>query len=295
MNNSIEKSIVKFLEELNSVRRYSSNTLRAYENDLMTFSNFCLENNKKNFDEINDRFIRKFLFYLSDNKLENKSISRKLSAIRSLFNYAFINGIIKINPLLAISNPKAEKKLPSVIDSDSILATYNYISPREKFPLIKIVIIELLYGCALRVGELCELKVKDFNYSNHTLNVIGKGNKTRIVPIGEKSIKVLNQYLKEYPPSEQNDYLIRNQFNKKLNSRYVHRIVTKNLSQVSDVKKRSPHTLRHSAATHMLDNGADLRVVKEILGHENLSTTQIYTQVSVERLKAVYKKSHPKS
>lgn len=295
MNNLINHIIQKFLTELSSVRRYSQNTIRSYKNDLLAFEKFCTDNNKLKIDEINEKFIRKFLFYLSSNSLENKSISRKLSAVRSLFNYSFNNAFISTNPVSTISNPKAEKKLPAVIDSDSIIETYKVQFPREKYPIIKIVIIELLYGCALRVSELCNLKIKDYNPSSHTLTVLGKGNKTRIVPIGEKSEKVLYEYLKSFPADNPDDYLIRNQFNKKINSRYVHRIVTKNLSQVSDLKKRSPHTLRHSAATHMLDNGADLRVVKEILGHENLSTTQIYTQVSVERLKAIYKKSHPKS
>ena len=295
MNNSIKHTIQKFLSELSSVRRYSDNTIKSYKNDLLSFDKFCSDNHKTNIDEITDKFIRKYLFHLSNNNLENKSIARKLSALRSLFNYSYNNGIILKNPVSTVSNPKAEKKLPSVIDSDSILETYKIQNSREKYPIIKIVIIEILYGCALRVSELCNLKAKDVDFSSHTLKVLGKGNKTRIVPIGEKSEVILKEYLNQFPPDNQNDFLIRNKFNRKLNPRFVHRIVTKNLSQVSDVKKRSPHTLRHSAATHMLDNGADLRVVKEILGHENLSTTQIYTQVSVERLKAIYKKSHPKS
>lgn len=295
MNVSINYIIQKFLVELSSVRRYSENTVRAYKNDLLTFDKFCVNNHKTNINEITDKFIRKYLFYLSDNKLENKSIARKLSAIRSLFNYSYSNGFIQKNPVSLVSNPKTEKKLPSVIDSDSILETYKIQGIREKYPIIKIVIIEILYGCALRVSELCNLKIKDVDFNTHTLKVLGKGNKTRIVPIGEKSEIILKNYLAQFPSDNPEDFLIRNQFNRRINSRFVHRIVTKNLSQVSDVKKKSPHTLRHSAATHMLNNGADLRVVKEILGHENLSTTQIYTQVSVERLKAIYKKSHPKS
>ncbi len=295
MNNSINYIIQKFLSELSSVRRYSDNTIRSYKNDLQGFDKFCSDNNKINIDEITDKFIRKYLFHLSNSNLENKSIARKLSALRSLFNYSYNNGFIHKNPVSVLSNPKAERKLPSVIDSDSILETYKIQNSGDKYPIIKIVIIEILYGCALRVSELCDLRVKDVDFSSHTLKVLGKGNKTRIVPIGEKSEVILKNYLEQFPPNNQNDFLIRNKFNRKINSRFVHRIVTKNLSLVSDVKKRSPHTLRHSAATHMLDNGADLRVVKEILGHENLSTTQIYTQVSVERLKAIYKKSHPKS
>jgi len=295
MDISINQIIQKFLTELSSVRRYSENTIRAYQNDLFTFDKFCFDNQKSKINEINDKFIRKYLIYLSNNNLENKSISRKLSAIKSLFNYSYNNGFIQKNPVSIISNPKVEKKLPTVIDSDSIIKTYLLKGSREKYPIIKIAVIEILYGCALRVSELCNLKLKDVDFSNHTIKVLGKGNKIRIVPIGEKSEEILKKYLQQFPAESPDDFLIRNQFNRRINPRFVHRLVTKNLSQVSDLKKRSPHTLRHSAATHMLDNGADLRVVKEILGHENLSTTQIYTQVSVERLKAIYKKSHPKS
>jgi site-specific recombinase XerD len=295
MNYNISQIIIKFLDEITSVRRYSENTIRAYKNDLLNFENFCSTHNKTIAVDITEKFIRKYLFYLSEDGLENRSISRKLSALRSLFDFAVNNEYLKTNPLISISSPKSDRKLPSVIDSGSIIETYKLRGPREKYPIIKMVIIELLYGCALRVSELCNLKFKDLNLLQRTITILGKGNKTRIVPIGEKSVEVLEKYLQQFPIKKADEYLIRNQFNRKINPRYVHRIVTKNLSLVTDVKKRSPHTLRHSAATHMLDNGADLRVVKEILGHENLSTTQIYTQVSVERLKAIYKKSHPKS
>ncbi|MCX7611431.1 MAG: tyrosine recombinase XerC [Ignavibacterium sp.] len=295
MNIQLNQLVEKFLNELSSVRRYSENTIRAYHNDLNIFLDFCHKNDKTNIESLSDKFIRRYLLYLSQNNLDNRSISRKLSALRSFFNYCFKNEYIKTNPVLVISNPKCDKKLPSVIDTESIIETYNLKGSREKFPIIKIVIIELLYGCALRVSELCNLKYQDVDFYQRTLTVTGKGNKTRIVPIGEKSLEILHRYLQEFPVNSNDDYLIRNKFNRKLNPRFVHRIVTKNLALVTDVKKKSPHTLRHSAATHMLSNGADLRVVKEILGHENLSTTQIYTQLSIERLKAIYKKSHPKS
>ncbi len=295
MKHLLSNIIQFFLNELSSVRRYSNNTIRSYKNDLSDFEKFCSSVNKNYIEVINDKTIRKFLFFLSDKGLDNNTISRKLSSVRGLFNYAFSNDLIAFNPLITISNPKVKKKLPTIIDTDTILETYKIVQSREKFPIIKKVIIELLYGCALRVSELVNLKLKDYHPTENLLSILGKGNKFRIVPIGEKSKKVLEDYLKQFPPKDVDDYLIRNSKNRKLNARFVHRIVSNNLALVTDVKKRSPHILRHSAATHMLDNGADLRVVKEILGHENLSTTQIYTQVSVERLKAIYKKSHPKS
>jgi len=156
-------------------------------------------------------------------------------------------------------------------------------------------IFEILYGCAIRVDELCKLNYGDLDLKEQTLKVFGKGSKMRIVPVGEKSVEVINKYLKLKAFDVPTVPLFTNRKGKRIYQRFVHRLVNKYLSRVTDLKKKSPHVLRHSAATHMLDNGADLKAVKEILGHESLSTTQIYTHVSVERLKSTYKRSHPKS
>ena len=152
-----------------------------------------------------------------------------------------------------------------------------------------------MYGCALRVSELCDLNFGDLDINKRTIRVMGKGSKLRIVPVGEKSIEITKQYLNEINHRQNNAPLILTKGGNRIYPKLVYRIVHKYLSKVTDIKKKSPHVLRHSAATHMLYNGADLRAVKEILGHENLSTTQIYTHVSIERLKSTYKKSHPKA
>ncbi len=237
--------------------------------------------------------LKKYLVNLTERELDKTSISRKLSAIRSLFRYAFRNELIESNPASSLPSPKTKRKLPSVVDVNSL--EYLIEDSKSNTDLLQKIILELLYGCALRVSELCNLKYKDIDFESSTIRILGKGNKMRIVPLGSKSLQLLNSYLNEFPVSSHNDFLIRTKSNQKIYPRMVYRIVNRNLSKVTDVKNKSPHTLRHSAATHMLDNGADLRVVKEILGHENLSTTQIYTHVSIERLKATYKKSHPKS
>jgi site-specific recombinase XerD len=203
--------------------------------------------------------------------------------------------LITENPLSFISNPKSNRKLPEVVSTNLILEIYKLVEESDENPELVKVVFELLYGCALRVSELCDLKYSSIDLDKSQVRVLGKGNKVRIIPIGEKSLLILNDYLDKYPVKSFNDYLIRTKKNDKLYPRLVHRMINKYLSKVSDIKKKSPHILRHSAATHMLDNGADLRAVKEILGHENLSTTQIYTHVSIERLKSTYKKSHPKS
>ncbi len=291
----IENLIENYLSEIGNVRRYSDNTLKAYRIDLEEFLSYCNEYDKVNIEMISEKFLKSYLFVLNDNKLDKKSISRKLAAIRGLFKFAYQKDLIEKNPAAFISNPKANRKLPEVISLDSILKVYNKADESEEKPELIKVIFEILYGCALRVSELCNLKYSDVDFYKSQIRVLGKGSKMRIVPIGDESIKVLNEYLSLNPVTSNNDPLIRNKQNKPIYPRYVHRLVNKYLGKVSDIKKKSPHVLRHSAATHMLDEGADLRAVKDILGHENLSTTQIYTHVSIERLKSTYKKSHPKS
>jgi site-specific recombinase XerD len=231
---------------------------------------------------------------LSESGLEKISVSRKLASIRGFFKYAYKLNYIEANPASYISNPKSGRKLPEIVPQEIILNTYLEIDKDQNNAKLYKVIFELLYGCALRVSELCNLNFGDIDIRSKTVRILGKGNKVRITPIGDKSIIVLNEYLSDKKLNSNNPLLIDKNGNR-IYKRMVHRIVNKYLGKVSDLEKKSPHVLRHSAATHMLDNGADLRAVKEILGHENLSTTQIYTHVSIERLKIAYKKAHPKS
>lgn len=291
----ISELIEKYISEIKNIRRYSDNTIKSYRTDLEEFVAYCNEKQKTDLLGINERFIKSYLMILSEKALDKKTIARKLAAIRSSFKYAFQNDLIDDNPLSFISNPKSNRKLPEVVSTNLILEIYNLADESEENPELVKVVFELLYGCALRVSELCDLKYSSIEMKKSQVRVIGKGNKMRIVPIGEKSLSIVNEYLSKNPVNSYNDYLIRTKKNDKLYPRLVHRMINKYLTKVSDIKKKSPHILRHSAATHMLDNGADLRAVKEILGHENLSTTQIYTHVSIERLKSTYKKSHPKS
>lgn len=292
---NINNIIEKYLLEIESIKRYSENTLRAYGKDLRDFKDYCIKYDKIDIGSISEKFIKSYLMILSDKELDKRSISRKLASLRSMFRFAYQNNFIENNPLAFILNPKTVRKLPEIVSTDLILLIYELADGEEEKPELVQIIFELLYGCALRVSELCNIRYSDLSFEKSQIRIIGKGNKTRIVPVGSKSLVVANNYLKLNPIENLNDYLIRSKKNEKLYPKLVYRIVNKYLSKVSDIKKKSPHILRHSAATHMLDNGADLRAVKEILGHENLSTTQIYTHVSIERLKSTYKKSHPKS
>ena len=285
----------KYLSEIKNIRRYSDNTIKSYKTDLLEFVDYCNERSKTDLAEITEKFIKSYLMVLSEKDLDKKSIARKLAAIRSSFKFAFQNDVITENPLSFIANPKSARKLPEVISTTLILEIYKLADEVDKNPELVKVVFEMLYGCALRVSELCDLKYSNLDLKKAQIRVLGKGNKMRIVPIGEKSLVILNDYLLKNPVNSYDGYLIRSEKNDKLYPRLVYRMINKYLTKVSDLKKKSPHILRHSAATHMLDNGADLRAVKEILGHEKLSTTQIYTHVSIERLKSTYKKSHPKS
>jgi integrase/recombinase XerC len=283
-----------YIKEVRNIKRYSDNTVISYSRDLKSFLDYCIECSKNDIVNISEKFIKSYLMRLSESGLEKISVSRKLASIRGFFKYAYKLNYIKANPACFIANPKSSRKLPEIFPQEIILNIYEEIDKDQKNTKLYKVIFELLYGCSLRVSELCNLNFGDIDIRSKTVRILGKGNKVRITPIGDKSIIVLNEYLSDKNLNSMDPLLIdRNGI--RIYKRMVHRIVNKYLSKVSDLEKKSPHVLRHSAATHMLDNGADLRAVKEILGHENLSTTQIYTHVSIERLKTAYKKAHPKS
>jgi integrase/recombinase XerC len=285
----------KFLSDLQNIKRYSANTIKSYRTDLEDFTSFCNNNRHLEINAVTEKFIKSYMAELSVRNLDKKSISRKLAVIRSLFKYSFQQDIINFNPSANIHYPKTRRELPEIISADVILSTYTEAEKCDKHPELVKILFELLYGCAIRVSELCGLNRGDVDLSNRTLKVFGKGSKNRIVPIGTKSIQIIKDYLLIRGNISGKEPLIITGTGMRIYPRFVYQIINKYLSIVSDVKKKSPHILRHSAATHMLDNGADLQAVKEILGHENLSTTQIYTHVSIERLKSTYKKSHPKS
>ena len=291
----IDQIVDAYIIYLRNIRRYSANTIKSYKADLNDFLAFCKDNDKVEIASISERFIKSYLMNLSERKIEKISIVRKLSSMRGLFSFAFKEDLIKQNPTSQVKNPRTSKKLPEITSAENILKTFQLAEEADENPALVKVIFELLYGCSLRVSEVCNLKYGDIDLQKGSLRVLGKGSKVRIVPIGDESKKNLREYLEAFPSKNYSEPFLKNKKGSKLYEKYIYRVVNKYLSKVTDIRKKSPHILRHSSATHMLDNGADLRAVKEILGHENLKTTQIYTHVSIERLKQSYKKSHPKS
>jgi integrase/recombinase XerC len=299
----LEKASSEYLDQLKKIKRYSDNTFIAYCKDLKDFINYCSNSGHNSIASVNKKFILSYMMALSERPgrkdetgkpqpYKKSCISRNLSAIRGLFRYSFINGYIDRDPAAAIKNPKVKRMLPEIASEEALLRTLK-ADGIEDDPLFVKVIFELLYGCALRVSELCNLNAGDVDLVKGLLKVKGKGKKERIVPIGSKSMEVVSTYINNTAASADSPLLKKG--GKRIYPVLVYRIVKKYLAKVTDIRQKSPHILRHSAATHMLDRGADLNAVKEILGHESLSTTQIYTQVSVERLKKAYKKAHPKS
>ena len=295
----MEKLIEKFIEYLEYEKGYSKKTIISYENDLNLFNEYLKENKITNIKNIDYNTIRKYLGYLHDNKYEASSVSRKISALRSFFKYNIKEKTITNNPMTLISNPKKEKKLPKYLNYEEIEKLLNCIEMDKKEGIQERLIIELLYSTGIRVSELINIKIKDIKIKENQINILGKGNKERIVLFGEKAKEIiklyLNAYKEEFQGNISNQYLLINKKGKQLTTNKVELIVKDVLRKSALKLNISPHTLRHTFATHMLDSGADLKSVQELLGHENLKTTAIYTHISNERLKQVFLNSHPRA
>ena len=297
--------IEKYRDYLQIERNYSSHTISAYEADLNQFAEFLgVKSSKKDgaIEKVDHRTIRSYLGYLLEAGLSKKSIARKLAAIRSFLSFLVRVGVIKLNPARSISTPKLEKRLPSFLDEKSV-AKLMEIPDRSTLPGLRDrAILEILYSTGMRLSELVQLNLGDVDLAKETVKIQGKGGKQRIVPLGRKSQEALGEYLKvreklfaaETNPEDRKAVFLTVR-GRRIYPKAVHLLVHGAIERVSEVEQKSPHVLRHTFATHLLDRGADLRAVKELLGHESLSTTQIYTHVTVERLKKVYEQAHPKA
>lgn len=298
---SLSEAIEKFLDYCNYEKNFSEHTILTYKQSLINLQQYFKEeyDTVPEVEYIKGNDLRPFLGYLSDKTLKKNSLRLKLSAVKSLFKFLRKKGYIKDNPTISISTPKKEKKLPSFLTKNEVSNLieninsdeHDYFAQRDK------ALIELIYSGGFRISEVLSLKVSGLNLSSNTLKVLGKGNKERIVPIGEKAISSLKKYLiirnKIAHSGEQTLFV--NTKGKALSPNSAYFIINKKMKGITETKQKSPHTLRHSFATHLLDNGADINSVSEMLGHNSLSTTQIYTHVSIERLKEAYKQAHPKA
>lgn len=281
------KDAYKFLDYLKYERGFSDYTIKSYRIDLKEFYDFAKEEN------IDIDLVRKYLRELYEKKYSNRSISRKVSSLKSYFKYLESEGIIKDNFMRLISNPKIEKTLPNYLNYEDLEKLLDFPDKNNKYGLRDALILEMLYSSGIRVSELSNMKVKDIDFNEKKILILGKGNKERYVYFGSKCMNLLNKYLEL--DHRDSPYLLIGKRTEKLNEREIRSIVTETAKKAGISVHVTPHTLRHTYATHMLNDGADLKSVGDLLGHESLSTTQIYTHVSNERLRQVYLSAHPRA
>lgn len=291
----MEHEIDKFIEYLEYEKKYSIHTVKNYELDLIEFNEFLIENNIKNIDY---KVIRNYLNIMYEKKYKTKSICRKISSLRSFFKFEMKEKNIKENPMVLVTNPKQEKRLPHFLYYKELEELLSIPDKKSIYGARDSLILELLYSTGIRVSELVNIKIEDINFNERTIRILGKGNKERIVIYGTICKEKLNNYLKisrdkllKYPCN----YLILNKNGRKITTRGIELIVDKTVKNSQLKDKISPHVLRHTFATHMLNEGADLKTVQELLGHANLAATGIYTHVSNEHLRNVYLNAHPRA
>ena len=262
------------------------------------FLEYLNENDIKSYKSVDYQKIRDYISYLYELDYNNKTICRHISAIRSFFKYLKINNYIYDNPCTLVSNPKLDKRLPKYLNFEEIEKLLNAFDNNNYLGLRNSLILELLYSTGIRVSEITNIRLKDISLSNKTIIIDGKGNKQRIVYFGSICLNLLKKYIdSSYPILNKNnsDYLLLSKTGKKINEREIRKVVD-DASSIAGIKiKISPHVLRHTFATHMLTSGADLRSVQELLGHENLSTTQVYTHLTNEKIRNVYLNAHPRA
>lgn len=289
--------IQDFLDYLTHQKRCSQHTVTAYKKDLEQFHSFISsEFDTESFKEVNSTFIRSWIVNLIEDDITPRSINRKISSLKSFYKYLLKNGLVVNNPLLKVVSPKTSKRLPVFVTEDELGNLFEEVIFEEGFEGFRDqLIISLFYNTGIRLSELVELKLSSVNFSNQTIKVIGKRNKERIIPISPVLNTEINNYLKERENIAKNDFLFLTKKGEKIYPKLVYRTVNHYLSMVTSNSKKSPHVLRHTFATHMLNNGADLNSIKEILGHANLSATQVYTHNTIEKLKNIHKQAHPKA
>jgi integrase/recombinase XerC len=298
-----ENLIDEFLIYLQVNKNFSIHTLESYGLDLRQFSSFFDKEPIASVELINHLLIRRYLAELKAEQLARKSIARKISCLRSLFKFLCRQGYISNNPLIGISIPKLEKRLPDFLYPEELESLLNLPDQSNFLGIRDQAILEIFYSSGLRLQELVGLTIADLDLDGGYLRVFGKGAKERLVPIGGCAKRALLKYLKEVRTEllaksnnpDQTVHVFLNYRGTRLSGRSIQRLIDKYLQQLALHRKISPHTLRHTFATHLLENGADLRVVQELLGHVDISSTQIYTHLTKERIRAVYLKSHPRA
>lgn len=290
-----------FLNYLRTEKRYSQHTIISYQTDLDQFEGYACKfmEDGGRIDKADTKLIRAWIAHLMEYGMSARSVNRKITALKTFFKFLMREQHIKVNPMDKVISPKLNKTLPTFVEEDKMEKLLDLHSFGEEFHGVRNkLIIEMLYLTGMRLSELIMLEDKHIDFYEHTVRVIGKRNKERIIPFEKAAVDIIMNYLelrkKEFPDSESEYFLVTDK-GKPLYPKFVYKVVNNYLRLVTTMEKRSPHILRHSFATHMLNRGADLNAIKEILGHANLSATQVYTHNTFEKLITIYKQAHPRA
>ncbi len=289
-----------FLQHIKYEKRLSHHTATAYEGDLKQFSAFLqFQYEFKEPEKADFQMIRSWIVALVDEKIENRSINRKIATLRTFYNFLLRHKVISTDPMLKIKALKTDKTLPKYVEEKPMENLLDEMEFSDDFSGLRDkLVLELLYGTGMRLAELIGLKITDLNLYNNTLTVLGKRNKHRIIPINKSLVEAIKHYLTlrtDLVDDTSNSYLILTDSGTQAYPMFIQRLVKKYLSLVTSLEQRSPHVLRHTFATHLLNRGADLNAIKDLLGHTSLAATQVYTHNSIEKLKKVFKQAHPKA
>jgi integrase/recombinase XerC len=293
--------IESFIQHIKYEKRYSPNTLIAYTKDLTQFRDFIHQMYQVNsIQDVNHQMIRSWIIQLVNNEATSRTVNRKISTLKTYYKYLLKENIILSNPLLKIISPKTNKNLPEFVSIEKMDELLDEVDFGDSFAGVRDkLILEVFYFTGMRLSELINLTDADVDISNQKIKVLGKRNKERIIPITSVLCDSMLKYIafrkKTISLANQNDYFFVTEKGQKIYKKLVYRIVHSYLSRVSTFQKKSPHVLRHTFATHMLNNGADLNAIKELLGHSNLAATQVYTHNSISKLKSIYKQAHPRA
>lgn len=287
-----------FLDYLKFEKRYSQHTLLSYQNDLEQFFAYLISQfEAPALDRITPMYIRSWLAEMKEEGISAKSINRKISSLKSFFKYQMKTGVLEDTPMTTVVAPKISKRLPVFVEQKDMATLFDHVEFTDDWKgRTERLVMQLFYSTGMRLSELIQLKESQLDASQSQVKVLGKGNKERIIPISKELISDLLTYISEKPMRiEGVSMVFVTEKGKQLQPRSVYAFVKEKLALVTTIQKKSPHILRHSFATHLMNNGADLNAVKELLGHSSLAATQVYTHNTIEKLKEVFKKAHPKA
>lgn len=290
---------IYFLYHLQKEKRYSRHTITSYKTDLKQFCTFIQHNYELSQPELADfHIIRSWVANLSENHISSRSINRKVACLRSFYKFLSARGTIQTNPMQKIIAPKVKKSIPVFIEEGSILSLLDQLSYEDTFPGIRDkLVLELLYGTGIRLSELINLSHKDLDLFSAQIKVTGKGNKQRLIPLNKSLLEAIGKYNSKKIDLFKNNIgaFIVTDKGEDTYPVFIYRLVRKYLSEIDTLEKKSPHILRHTFATHLLNKGAELNAIKDLLGHSSLSATQVYTHNSLDRIKAIFDQAHPKA